>query len=86
VTELRRFPQPYSFTHLLPLRSLTPLPLLPNNRTGQAIRHHGAAETSLTAADDLAIRRAFEAVGVEFIDENGGGPGVRLRNRQQRNS
>ncbi|WP_192733629.1 helix-turn-helix domain-containing protein [Bradyrhizobium sp. OAE829] len=25
------------------------------------------------------IRRAFEAAGVEFIDENGGGPGVRLR-------
>jgi hypothetical protein len=44
-----------------------------------------AAETSLTAANDLAIRRAFEAVGVEFIDENGGGPGVRLRKRQQRN-
>ena len=30
------------------------------------------------------IRRAFEAAGVEFIDENGGGPGVRLRRRQQR--
>jgi transcriptional regulator with XRE-family HTH domain len=43
-------------------------------------------ETSLTAANDLAIRRAFEAAGVEFIDENGGGPGVRLRKRQQRNS
>ena len=25
------------------------------------------------------IRRAFENAGVEFIDENGGGPGVRLR-------
>jgi predicted transcriptional regulator len=25
------------------------------------------------------IRHAFEAAGVEFIDENGGGPGVRLR-------
>jgi transcriptional regulator with XRE-family HTH domain len=35
--------------------------------------------TSLTAANDQAIRRAFEAGGVEFIDENGGGPGVRLR-------
>jgi hypothetical protein len=35
-------------------------------------------ETSLTAANDLAIRRALEAAGVEFIDENGGGPGVRL--------
>jgi transcriptional regulator with XRE-family HTH domain len=28
-----------------------------------------------------AIRRAFELAGVEFIDENGGGPGVRLRKR-----
>ena len=36
-------------------------------------------ETSMTAANDLAIRRALEAAGVEFIDENGGGPGVRLR-------
>jgi len=25
------------------------------------------------------VRRAFETAGVEFIDENGGGPGVRLR-------
>ena len=25
------------------------------------------------------IRRTLEAAGVEFIDENGGGPGVRLR-------
>ncbi|WP_395448937.1 multiprotein-bridging factor 1 family protein [Aminobacter sp. UC22_36] len=25
-----------------------------------------------------AIRAAFEAVGIEFIPENGGGPGVRL--------
>jgi hypothetical protein len=30
------------------------------------------------------IRRAFESAGVEFIDENGGGPGVRLRKRQQK--
>jgi transcriptional regulator with XRE-family HTH domain len=26
-----------------------------------------------------ALTRALEAAGVEFIDENGGGPGVRLR-------
>src|SRR5271170_6525673 len=30
------------------------------------------------------IRRAFETAGVEFIDENGGGPGVRLRKRKQK--
>jgi hypothetical protein len=40
-------------------------------------------ETSMTAANDLAVRRALEAAGVEFIDENGGGPGVRLRKRPQ---
>jgi transcriptional regulator with XRE-family HTH domain len=39
-------------------------------------------QTTLTVANDLAIRRAFEAAGVEFIDENGGGPGVRLQQRQ----
>jgi hypothetical protein len=33
----------------------------------------------MTAANSLAVRRALEAAGVEFIDENGGGPGVRLR-------
>ena len=38
-----------------------------------------AGETSMTVANDLAVRRALEAAGVEFIDENGGGPGVRLR-------
>lgn len=26
------------------------------------------------------IRHALQCAGVEFIDENGGGPGVRLRN------
>jgi len=29
-----------------------------------------------------ALQRVFETAGVEFIDENGGGPGVRLRKRQ----
>jgi len=41
-------------------------------------------ETSMTAANGLAVRRALEEAGVEFIDENGGGPGVRLRKRLQR--
>lgn len=40
-------------------------------------------ETSLTAANDLAVRRTLEAAGIEFIDENGGGPGVRLRQRRR---
>jgi ribosome-binding protein aMBF1 (putative translation factor) len=38
-------------------------------------------KTSLTVANDLSVRRALEAAGIEFIDENGGGPGVRLRRR-----
>jgi predicted transcriptional regulator len=29
------------------------------------------------------IRSALEAAGIEFIDENGGGPGARLRKRQR---
>jgi transcriptional regulator with XRE-family HTH domain len=40
-------------------------------------------ETSLTAANELALRNALEGAGIEFIDENGGGPGVRLRKRLQ---
>lgn len=28
-----------------------------------------------------ALRSALEAAGVDFIEENGGGPGVRLRHR-----
>jgi len=40
-------------------------------------------QTSMTAANDLAVRRALEAAGVEFIDENGGGPGLRLRKTYQ---
>jgi len=40
-------------------------------------------ETSMTAANDLAVRRALEAAGVEFIDEDGGGTGVRLRQRRR---
>jgi hypothetical protein len=42
-----------------------------------------ADETSMTVANNLAVRHALEAAGVEFIDQNGGGPGVRLRARFQ---
>jgi hypothetical protein len=34
----------------------------------------------------VALRKALEAAGIEFIDENGGGPGVRLRKRHQKKS
>src|SRR5689334_930211 len=36
-----------------------------------------AAHSSTLAS----LRSAFEKAGIEFIDENGGGPGVRLRKR-----
>jgi hypothetical protein len=38
-------------------------------------------ETLMNAANDLAVRHALEAAGVEFIDDNGSGPGVRLSKR-----
>jgi transcriptional regulator with XRE-family HTH domain len=33
-----------------------------------------------------AIRNALEAAGIEFIEDNGGGPGVRLRKRMSNKS
>jgi hypothetical protein len=36
-------------------------------------------EIPATSANEAALRSALEAAGVEFIDENGGGPGVRLK-------
>jgi hypothetical protein len=41
-------------------------------------------ETSMTAPNDMALRRALEEAGVEFIDENGSGPGVRLQKRHRK--
>src|SRR5690349_17960615 len=40
-------------------------------------------DTSMTTANDLAVRRALEIAGVEFIEENGGGRGVRLRKHRR---
>jgi len=41
-------------------------------------RYSGDPETLTT------IENALKRAGVEFIDENGGGPGVRLKKRQQK--
>ena len=42
-------------------------------------------QTSLTVANNLAVRRALEAAGVVFIDEDASlGPGVRLRKQQRK--
>jgi hypothetical protein len=32
------------------------------------------------------LQQALEAAGIDFIDENGGGPGLRLRKRHQKKS
>jgi hypothetical protein len=40
----------------------------------------GIERSSVANAEKL--RRALEAAGVEFIAENGGGVGVRLKNRR----
>jgi transcriptional regulator with XRE-family HTH domain len=32
------------------------------------------------------LQQALEAAGIDFINENGGGPGVRLRKRHQKKS
>ena len=42
------------------------------------------SETSMTTANDLAVRRTLEAAGVRFIDEDGDGPGVRLRKHRKK--
>jgi hypothetical protein len=42
---------------------------------------HG--EIPVTLSNEAALRRALEAAGIEFIDENGGGEGVRFRKPQK---
>jgi hypothetical protein len=39
-------------------------------------------EIPVTLANEAAIRRAFEGAGIEFIEDNGGGEGVRFRTTQ----
>jgi hypothetical protein len=42
-------------------------------------------EIPVTLANEAALRRALEAAGIEFIDNNGGGDGVRFRKPQRFN-
>jgi len=44
------------------------------------------SETKLTRVNDQAIRRTLEEAGIDFIDADGGGPGVRLRALQLKKS
>jgi hypothetical protein len=36
-------------------------------------------EIPVTLANEAAIRRAFDAAGIDFIEDNGAGEGVRFR-------
>ena len=54
--------------------------LAKNARVGVVTVHQLEAGLSQPRRSTIeVIRRALEAAGVEFIDENGGGPGVRLK-------
>ncbi|MER8484616.1 helix-turn-helix transcriptional regulator [Mesorhizobium sp. M1322] len=44
-------------------------------------RAEGSGKPAASAHAMTAIARALESAGVEFIPENGGGAGVRLRKR-----
>lgn len=50
-------------------------------RTDKTIRRAETDTTTVAADTVAAIRTALEEAGVEFIPENGGGAGVRLRKR-----
>ena len=54
------------------------LPTVKRVEAGQGIRVSDDARSKL--------QNALESAGVEFIDENGGGPGVRLRKRPHKKS
>lgn len=49
-------------------------------------RVEGDAGPRVSDVARTKLRSALESAGVEFIEENGGGPGVRLRKRTSRRS
>jgi hypothetical protein len=62
------------------------LDLANSSKVGVAtIRRAEVVEGEIPAipANEAAIRRALEAAGIEFIDSNGGGEGVRFRKRRK---
>jgi len=47
------------------------------------VRHFESGKVDPRPATLVVIEQALAAAGVEFIDKDGGGPGVRLRKRQR---
>jgi transcriptional regulator with XRE-family HTH domain len=50
----------------------------------RTVRYFEKGERELIPGNIAALRRAFENAGVVFIDQNGGGPGVRLAKPMKR--
>ena len=46
-------------------------------------RVEGTGKPAASAEAIAAIRTALDSAGVEFIEQNGSGPGVRLKERQK---
>lgn len=58
---------------------LTELPTLKAFETVRSV--DGKPARRLTTVNNRALVEAFERAGLEFIPENGGGVGIRFRNR-----
>ena len=78
------FLQKHRLTRANPLKTMH-LFFDPKRGGFPTIKRLEAADGVLGGRETTAqkIRVALERAGVEFIDENGGGPGVRLRKRQR---
>ena len=57
-----------------------PLPTIKAFETVRSV--DGKPSRRLTTMNNRAIVEAFEAAGLEFIPENGGGAGIRFRDRR----
>ena len=61
--------------------------LADKSRVGIVTIHQLEAGTSQPRRSTVeVIRRALDVAGVEFIEENGGGPGVRLKTKEVKKS
>ena len=49
------------------------------NVCDETIRRYERGRRAAATLDLMMVRQILESAGVEFIDQNGGGPGVRLR-------
>jgi hypothetical protein len=52
------------------------------NGCAATIRNFESGKSTSQHATLDVLRRCFETAGIIFIDQNGNGPGVRLRDRQ----